>query len=153
MLIYCNRNVSWRWTDSAHFSKTEIPMETWLPSQQLGSSEMHALCARRAPRSDSYLTAGDMQVMGACGRRWGLGGSQVLVAHPGAPQFGGFWLLQFELPWNSRLVTMLSTSRNYFAFEREHFKTTSATSFWCFPGQQKYHNSTLGLFVTRWMLF
>lgn len=84
------------------------------------------------------------------GRKWGSGGNQALGAHPGAPQFWGSWLPRFVLPLHPRLVTALSAaSRHYFAFGEEHFKTISARSFWCFPGQQKYQSSTLAPFVTR----
>lgn len=99
MLIYCNRNISWRLTDSIHFSEEEIPMETWLPCQQLRSTEMDVPHVGRTPGSWSHASPR------GCGTRWGLSSSQDLVAHPGAPQSESCLLFRFLLPWKPRLAT------------------------------------------------
>lgn len=67
-------------------------METWLPSQQLGSTEMDVPHVGRAPGSWSHASPRGW------GTRWGL--SQALVAHPGLPSLEALCSLIFCFPEN-----------------------------------------------------
>lgn len=78
----------------------------------------------------------------------GSAAARLLWISLGLPSLGNVCALNFCSPENPA-QSLAQCFRTYFAFEKHHFKSVSARSFWLFPGQQKYQNSTLAPFVTR----